>query len=634
MKLILKDGWFLLTFYLIPLALLLWFVASFGVNLPFWDEIGWTDIFNKVSQGKATFADFFNQHNEHRMFFPRLIATALAFATKWDIRYELYFSVFLGILTFFALYKIAANQRENKRETGGKGLFHLANFLTCTLVFSLVQWENWLWGFQIAWFLINACVAIAICIAVAPAWKPVAKLAGAAVLCFIASFSSAHGLLSWLALVPTVAAISGNYQQKRKKLVGWVALFALSAAIYSIGYQKPAYHPDIFYFLKHPLLAGAYFFSLLGSPLVAGINPYIFPNYPAFKNLYSTASVPEYAVNLAPVVGVIVFCAYLFFALHFFSKKCDPEFRIAAAPWLSLGLFAVFYASLNTAGRAGYGSAVPGLISRYTTPTIFIIISAIQMGRLFLEREGRDIAPDPHPLNPSPQAGRGNNWWDFAKLKSSRFGVQVYRGLAFFLMGLIVAKSGEAIATQINQVHIQQQNAKTCFELVNYIDGRAPDNCLLLVIPHAPTAKYFAKKLEKIGLREFPKDIKFINEPSQVYGIFDTGFPVEKKTVVKRDGSLFAHGWAMFPDRLEQPGLVLLSHGNKKKFFASAHVHLDSPDVAKALNYSRYAKARWAVNFSAESLPVGETSIKAWVYDRAGNQFLKLKGEFKVKVEK
>ncbi len=607
MKLILKDGRFLLTVYLIPMALLLWFVASFGVNLPFWDEIGWTDIFNKVSQGKATFADFFNQHNEHRMFFPRLIATALAFATKWDIRYELYFSVFLGILTFFALYKIAANQRENQRETEGKGLFHLANFLTCMLVFSLVQWENWLWGFQIAWFLINACVAIAICIAVAPAWKPITRLAGAAVFCFIASFSSAHGLLSWLALVPTVAAIPGNSQEKRKRIVGWVALFALSAAIYSIGYQKPVYHPDIFYFLKHPLLAGAYFFSLLGSPLVAGINPYIFPNYPAFKNLYSTASVPEYAANLAPVVGGIVFCAYLFFALQFFSKKCEPEFRIAAAPWLSLGLFAVFYASLNTAGRAGFGSAVPALISRYTTPTVFIIISAIQMGRLFLERDDRD-----------------------KKGMSS----QAYRGLAFFLIGLIWAKSGEAIATQINQVHIHQQNAKTCFELVNYIDGRSPDNCLLLVIPHAPTAKYFAKKLDKIGLREFPKDIKFINEPSPVYGFFDTGFQVEKKTVVKRDGSLFAHGWAMFPDRLEQPGLVLLSHGNKKRFFASAHIHLDSQDVAKVLNSSRYAKARWAVNFSAESLPVGETPIKAWVYDPAGNQFLKLKGELKVKVEK
>jgi hypothetical protein len=603
MKLILKDGRFLLTVYLIPIALLLWFVSSFGVNLPFWDEIGWTDIFNKVSQGKATFADFFNQHNEHRMFFPRLIATALAFATKWDIRYELYFSVFLGILTFLALYKIAANQRK----TEGKGLFHLANILTCMLVFSLVQWENWLWGFQIAWVLINACVAIAICIAVAPAWKPRTRLAGAAVFCFIASFSSAHGLLSWLALVPAVAAIPGNSQQKRKRMVGWMALFALSAAIYSIGYQKPPYHPDIFYFLKHPLLAGAYFFSLLGSPLVAGINPYTLIDYPAFKNLYSTSSVPAYAANLAPVVGGIIFCTYLFFALHFFSQKCEPKFKIAAAPWLSLGLFAVFYALLNTAGRAGFGSAVPALISRYTTPTVFIIISAIGMWRLFLERDERD---------------------------KKGISIQVYRGLAFFFMGLILAKSGEAIATQINQVHIQQQNAKTCFELVNYIDGRSPDNCLLLVIPHAPTAKYYAKKLDKIGLREFPKEIKFVNEPSQVYGFFDTDFPVEKKTVVKRDGSLLAHGWAMFPDRLEQPGLVLLSHGNKKKFFASAHIHLDSPDVAKAMNYSRYAKARWAVNFSAKSLPVGETAIKVWVYDRAGKQFVKLKGELKVKVEK
>ncbi len=65
--------------------------------------------FDKVASGSANFTDFFAQNNEHRMFFPKIIFLILAFPSRWDIRLEMYFSIFLAIVSFCAMYKIAAN---------------------------------------------------------------------------------------------------------------------------------------------------------------------------------------------------------------------------------------------------------------------------------------------------------------------------------------------------------------------------------------------------------------------------------------------------------------------------------------------------------------------------------------------
>jgi len=62
-----------------------------GVDVPVLDE--WDDtapLFEKVADGSLGFGDFYAQHNEHRIFFPRLIFVALGRLTHWDIRAELW----------------------------------------------------------------------------------------------------------------------------------------------------------------------------------------------------------------------------------------------------------------------------------------------------------------------------------------------------------------------------------------------------------------------------------------------------------------------------------------------------------------------------------------------------------------
>ena len=143
--------------YSLPIIFLIIFIAIFGVNFPFMDEWALVDIVEKTTSNTITFQDFFAQHNEHRIFFPRLIFIVFLLIFGWNTKYMMYFSVFLAILSFFYLYKIATYKHKIKSPVG---LNHLPNILMCFLLFSLIQQENWLWGFQIAWFLVNLCLII------------------------------------------------------------------------------------------------------------------------------------------------------------------------------------------------------------------------------------------------------------------------------------------------------------------------------------------------------------------------------------------------------------------------------------------------------------------------------------------
>src|SRR6476661_4831931 len=148
----------LFTLYLIPVVLLIGFVANFSVNVPVDDEWRLASLFEKIAAGNVTFNDFWALHSNHRILFPKIIIAVLAFASRWNINYQLCVSIGLAVITFIAMYKLSSMQVKNVADD----LWHLANILTCILLFSLVQQENWLWGFQLAWFLVNLCLVAAV----------------------------------------------------------------------------------------------------------------------------------------------------------------------------------------------------------------------------------------------------------------------------------------------------------------------------------------------------------------------------------------------------------------------------------------------------------------------------------------
>lgn len=575
---LMKKILWLFTLYLTPVLLLIGFVANFSVNVPIDDEWRLASFFGKIAGGNVTFNDVWTLHSNHRIVFPKIIMAMLAFLSRWNINYPLCLSIGLAILTFMAIYKLSAMQLQN----GGDDLWHLANILTCILLCSLVQHENWLWGFQLAWFLVNFCfVAAVYCLILPKKISASIQISLAALFCFVASFSMAQGLLSWLAAIPAVMALEGNVAQKRKRLIVWMLLFVATCGIYSIDYH-PSRKTNIFALLHQPLVVIDYFLSLLGSPIVrlSGISAF---------------------------VGLIILASFLFLGCHF--AKNMREHR-DAVPWLSLGLFSVISALFITVGRAQFGAVQALESSRYTTNSILLLVALVQLGQLFV---------------------RGS----IASL--NRRYTLVYRVLAWLLIGIIIVNSGQAVA-QSQAALAYKQGGKDCLDLINYLEPskffqHSPESCLRVLSKKTWLVREGALVLDKIGWRNSAKNVEFVANPEKVYGYFDQQQIGDKSLTINKNTAMKATGWAVLPEDLPQPNIILLSVGDKQSFFANAYVNLNSPDIAQTLKSQVYRNARWAVELSGDNLPIAQTEIKAWVYNPVDNQFVKLRGGARVTVE-
>jgi len=662
----------LFTLYLIPVLLLIGFVANFSVNVPVDDEWRLASLFEKIAQGNVTFKDFWALHSNHRIVFPKIIIAVLAFASRWNINYQLCLSIGLAAITFIAMYKLSSMQVKKVADD----LWHLANILTCILLCSLVQHENWLWGFQLAWFFVNLCFVAAVYalssnrkflpnIAVFNQMKqrcctnidklfrngqdarstkiqyscgtgilPVLEndatpqieqstdtalscpydiqISIAALFCFIASFSLAQGLLSWLAAIPAVAALEGNAAQKRKRTIAWMLLFVATCAVYSIDYH-PSRKASIISLLNKPLVVIDYFLSLLGSPIVRS------PGISAF-------------------VGLVIFAIFVFFVVYFGKKivsssiassvsansekppqvqaipsslaitdRNDIAENYEALPWLSIGLFSVLSALFITAGRAEFGAIHAIESSRYTTNSILLLIALVQLGQLFV---------------------RGNDRETKATLKRNyKF---IYRVVAGLLIATIILNSQQAIA-QSRSALLYKQGAQDCLQLINYLESsdffkNSPESCLRVLSKKTWLVREGAAIIDKIGWIKFAKNVEFISNTEKVYGYLDKPQTSDKSLTVKQKDAVKAAGWAVLPENLQQPKIVLLSVGDKQSFFANAYVNSDSPDIAKSLKSELYNNARWAVDLSGNDLPIAQTEIKAWVYNPVDNQFVQLRG--------
>ena len=581
----------LFTLYLIPVVLLIGFVANFSVNVPIDDEWRLASFFEKIATGNVTFNDFWALHSNHRIVFPKIIIAVLAFVSQWNINYPLCLSIALAVITFVATYKLSSMQVKNV----GDDLWHLANILTCILLCSLVQHENWLWGFQLAWFLVNLCfVAAVYCLSRDTALpSPLSgrdtalpcpydiQISIAALFCFIASFSLAQGLLSWLAAIPAVMALEGNAAQKRKRLIVWMLLFVATGAVYSIDYH-PSRKTSIISLFNKPLVVIDYFLSLLGSPIVR-------------------------SPGISALVGLLIFASFLFLVFYF-GRKISKNHE--AIPWLSIGLFSVLSALFITVGRAQFGAIQALESSRYTTNSILLLMALVQLGQLFV---------------------RGN----IATLnRNYKF---VYRILSGVLIGIIIVNSGQAIAQSASALPYKQ-GGKDCLELINYLEpsdffNTSPQSCLRVLSKKTWLVREGAQILDKIGWRKLTKNVEFIPNYGKVYGYFDQPQIGDKSLTINKNNAIKATGWAVLPEKLQQPNIVLLSVGDKQSFFANAYVNLDSPDIAKTLKSQVYNNARWAIELSAHNLPIAQTEIKAWVYNPVDNQFVQLRGGARVTVE-
>ena len=105
---------------LVPLAFLIWMVVQYAVAVPFWDQWELVPLLEKTYHGELTFHDLWAQHNEHRIFFPKIIMLVLARLTGWNIHFELAVNIVLALGIFGVLVR---QVKITGRKTGMSGLF-------------------------------------------------------------------------------------------------------------------------------------------------------------------------------------------------------------------------------------------------------------------------------------------------------------------------------------------------------------------------------------------------------------------------------------------------------------------------------------------------------------------------------
>ncbi len=130
----------------IPILYLAYYIYSFSSALPVNDQWDVAPFIVSVKEGHLNLRQLFHFHNEHFIVIPRLLFAGLALLFTWDNRAECWLTFVFVATTFGLLCRLVLKGRERDEIVGLVALVVAAAFL-----FSTTQWQNWLWGFQLAW---------------------------------------------------------------------------------------------------------------------------------------------------------------------------------------------------------------------------------------------------------------------------------------------------------------------------------------------------------------------------------------------------------------------------------------------------------------------------------------------------
>jgi hypothetical protein len=339
-----------------PAVALVLLIAHYAVDAPYGDQWELVPLIRNLHTGAPSFNDFFAQHNEHRIFFPRLIMIAVASISNWDTRAECAVSVLLALGSFLVLRTLIRDTFTSRK------LSAAASCLASLIVFSPNQSENWLWGWQIQWFL---CV-LGLTVAVRASWnrtEPITprRLAIAGAAATVATYSLASGIFVWISGIPLL----WRDRFRRRIQWAWAVTGLLVIGAYFIGYRSEG-GPSRMLFLHEPLGSIEYFLIYAGAPIT----------------LTASATIPIAALYLCATAG----------GLAFAFRRLPTGSMKPLQPWLCLLLFGALTAWSIDAARLGFGVEQAFSI-RYVTLSDWLLLPACIVFLKIVENQGLRTAP-------------------------------------------------------------------------------------------------------------------------------------------------------------------------------------------------------------------------------------------------
>jgi len=540
---------------MVPLGGLGWLLSGVNLQLPVLDQWGLPEFFARVSAGTVGFADLFAHHGDtpHVMAVPRLLFAAVAFATDWNLDYERYLSLLLASVTVLLCWCIAIHDARRRGWELG-----VAMVTTSFLILATSAAWNWLWGFAAKIFFTNLCVVAGVAVLL-PGGKGTwgVRLATGALCCMLATFSMAQGALSWIALLPSVVGLALTTRRCRTVMAVWSALAVVAWALYAWSLHASGYDPQIGKLSSRaevlgPVKVAVYYFRLLGVP-IASVVPGRFGH-----------------LILAPAVGLALICSFVVSTMHFLGRVST---RSAAIPWLSIGLFSILYAGLNSMGRAIADTVgfMPSYLrmQMYCTPAVLLSVAVVHLGWLAVAAED----------------GRRVRW----------------ARLPLAMVALAAVVSFPICVPSFRLVHqmllAQQRWFAPCLELAPHWSPRAP--CYPTVVAYGEKIR----SLDELGFRSVRRELTFEAAPSYEAGSI-TAVEVERRPGGGRP-AVVVRGDSTVPE-----STVVFTEVGGRAFFA--HCHVDR-------------EGRWEVRY--EKPQQASSAAEAWLYDGKSDRVRRLRGK-------
>lgn len=323
-------------------------ILRYGVNVPYAEEWDFIAFFVAHDLGGLRWIDLWAPHNEHRMVVPKIVMLALAPLTRWNLRAEMLLSAalaFLGLLLLLALARPALAEARPWTRIW-------ATFTLSLLVFSLAQVGNWLWGWQVQWYIavLGAILAIALTTWSLERANPWPHVVAAVLAALVCQYSLASGTVIWV----LCAAILAFHAQRLRLLAFWLAVALASIVAYAIGYERPQSLPSLGLALSDPV----------------GLLRYV--------GYYLAGPFGRHAGNGAAVAAVFAALAWIVCRRHWRR----PELFV---PWIALAGFVVGNAVLTGIGRLGMGPE-QAQTTRYVTISLLMVAATVPLGIVALAR--------------------------------------------------------------------------------------------------------------------------------------------------------------------------------------------------------------------------------------------------------
>jgi hypothetical protein len=553
-------------------------VTAFGYDVPWADEWDWllpivavhhgaSSYYNIFSaQTESVLRHFWDTHNEHRIFLPSLLATALSFLGGWSPKREALIGVAIVTCELALLWRML-------RATIGGRVLAPAFAAAAVVLFSLTQAENWVWGYQIAWFA-GTALALASTFTLSRPRLSRARVAIAFGASAGAALSSAFGLVS---PIVGLAVLLLRRDASRVQRIAWALATAALGLVYFAGY------PFGNGVESHARGAGA----------LPEIVTYAVAYLGSLPGAWS-------GLILATVFGCAGLALYASAAVRYAQlRHAGNALADAYLTWLAVGAFGLVDAFVTAYGRIGWGIG-SALQSRYTTVTAGFWVALFALS-ILLSRDAGATLP-----------ARRNAVRAIAVLAAAAF------------VACFVRAEAQGYAAMADAHARVQSDVRALYHLRSASDADIVD----LYSPSVDQARVAVKLLTLAGLGPLASEpaLAFTgrgDEPS--FGALWTFAELSGDALrnvtggVRRGARIDAAGWACDEVTLA-PGASVVALVDGRAPRQSTRYHLPTPGVAAGLFRPELANAGFDAVIDTSPLSVGQHAFEIVLRTADGTQ--------------